>query len=159
VHEIYPIEDYSLEDFRRLLDINLTGAFAVAQVALPLLRASQADYKSIVMMSSISGLRGEAYSIAYSASKAALIGMSKTLALELAQDGIRVNAVSPGWVRTDMALEQLGSESQQSAALGASLQDRWIEPDEIASLVGYLCSDEARAITGQEIVIDAGLSL
>ena len=108
-------------------------------------------------MSSMSAYAGEIYAPAYAASKAGLIALAKSLALELASYRINVNCICPGWVKTDMALEQVGEKEADS--LGAVLQQRWIEPSEIAHMTKYLISDESKAITGQQFNITAGLDL
>ncbi len=150
-----PLNNYSLEDWQRVIDINLTGSFLLCQKTLPLLQRN--NNGRIIMISSVSA-DGEAYAPAYSASKAGLIGLTKSLAQELAKYDIQVNAVCPGWVRTDMAEAILHNEELVKNNLGATLQNRWIEPGEIAGLVSYLLSDQAKAITGQAINISAGLS-
>ena len=148
-------ENYSLENWNKIITTNLTGTFNLCHLGLPYLRKS--PEARIVIISSISGISGEAFAPAYSASKAGLIGLAKSLALELAKFNITVNTIAPGWVKTDLALDQLKSEDMIKDNLGANLQNRWIEPEEIASLVKYLLSHEARAITGEVINISAGL--
>ena len=81
----------------------------------------------------------------------------KSLTWELGKFGINVNAVAPGWVRTDMAQTILNTPEQEKNNLGANVQNRWIEPSEIAYLIQYLISPSARAITGETITISAGL--
>lgn len=152
---------HSFEDWRKVMDINLDGVFRVCKKAAPLLVKEQSnlEHASIVNISSVSAY-GEMNAIAYTTSKSALIGFTRALALDLARDNITVNAICPGWVRTDMARESMGSSKEnEERALGAVLQKRWIEPEEIAGLVKYLISDEAKAITGQSINIAAGLDL
>jgi 3-oxoacyl-[acyl-carrier protein] reductase len=149
------IENYSDSDWERVLNVNLTGAFRLCRKALDLLKKS--PEAKIIFISSVSALFGEAYASAYSASKAGLHGLTKSLALELAPDNIQVNAICPGWVKTDMALKQLKNEEEIKNQLGASLQNRWICSEEVASLVAYLISEDSRAITGQLINFSAGL--
>lgn len=123
----------------------------------------------IINISSISA-QGELHALSYSTAKAGLIGLTKTLALELAKDGITVNAICPGWVETDMAFKQLNdpqwcklnnidpAHSIDIARL-SSPQERMLKAGEIAHLTAFLCSQEAQGITGQSINICAGLSL
>ena len=99
---------------------------------------------------------GDAGAPAYAASKAGLIAMMKSLAPELAHDGITINTINPGWVRTDMT-QTLVSKESEAMLLGSTLLKRWIEPVEIANLVEFLISDKANAICGEVITIDAGL--
>jgi len=124
----------------------------------------------LINVSSISGQKGECFGAAYSASKFGLLGMTQSLALELASFGVTVNAVCPGWVDTDMAVSQIndpdwcnlnGIELAHSMELTrlSVPQERLIEPAEVASLIAYLASNQARGITGQAINICGGLSI
>lgn len=149
------LENHDLDTWNKIIETNLTGTFNLCRLALPYLK--QEPESRIVIISSISGTGGEAYACAYSAAKAGLIGFAKSLALELAKFNITVNAIAPGWVKTDMTLKQLHSEELIKNNLGATLQNRWIETEEIAHLAKYLLSPEAKAITGQVISISAGL--
>ena len=157
-----------LASWRHILEVNLTAAMRASKAALPLM--IERKWGRIVNISSISGKSGEPYGAAYSASKFGMIGMTQSLALEVAREGITVNAVCPGWVDTDMARDQLNDEewcrlnnmerqhSLENARLSVP-QERFIEPSEVANLVAYLCSESARGITGQAINICGGLSL
>ncbi|MDJ0624926.1 MAG: SDR family NAD(P)-dependent oxidoreductase [Candidatus Caenarcaniphilales bacterium] len=114
----------------------------------------------IINIGSISGIVGEPNASIYSSSKASLIGLTKSLGLELAEFGITVNTINPGWVKTDMtnkALEE--GKIIEREELETIPQKRWIEPYEIAKMVSYLSSEQAKGITGQLINICAGLSL
>jgi len=168
IYETSRFADQSLPSWRRLLEINITAAMRASKSVLPLMLEKQ--WGRIISISSISGKTGEPYGSAYSASKFALIGMSQSLALEVAPFGITVNAVCPGWVDTRMAAEQLHDEqwcNLNKISVNDSLaiaklsvpQNRLIEPEEVAGLVAYLCTDQARGITGQAINICGGLSL
>lgn len=154
IHYSASLEKHSIEDWQKVIDVNLTGTFRACKHALNYLRNSKLSH--IIMISSVSAT-GEAYAPAYTASKAGINGLCKALAYELASDGINVNTIAPGWVRTDMAQKILHNQELEKNHLGATLQNRWIEPSEVAGLVRYLISEEARAITGQVITIDAGL--
>ncbi|MEY3369463.1 MAG: hypothetical protein RLZZ361_133 [Cyanobacteriota bacterium] len=154
VYHSAPLMEHSLEEWQKVIDVNLTGAFRLCKKSLPYLQAQQGAH--IVMVSSVSA-EGEIYTPAYSASKAGMIGLMKSLTWELGKFGINVNAVAPGWVRTDMAQTILNTPEQEKNNLGANVQNRWIEPSEIAYLIQYLISPSARAITGETITISAGL--
>lgn len=113
----------------------------------------------IVNIGSISGVVGEANASLYSMSKSALLGLTKSLALELAQDNITVNTINPGWVKSDLAENSIkSSDFSENEILETIPQKRYIEPVEIADLVKYLISDEAKGLTGQCISLCAGLS-
>lgn len=148
------IEEMEESSWLDVIDVNLNGAYRVTKACLPLLKKN--SNSNIIYISSVSA-EGESYASAYSASKAAINGLTKALAYELGHDGVNVNAIAPGWVRTDMALSILKTEAAQRDNLGATIQNRWIEADEIASLVEYLLDKKAKAITGQVLTIDAGL--
>jgi len=154
--------------WKRTVAVNLTAPYRLAKTFAP--EMIDRKWGRIINMSSISGQKAEAYGTAYSASKFGLIGMTQSLALELARHGVTVNSVCPGWVETDMAQGQINDpqwcrlndinpeESLDIARLSVP-QMRLIQPDEVAGLVGYLCSDRAKGITGQAINICGGLSI
>ena len=114
----------------------------------------------IINIGSISGVMGEANASVYSASKASLIGFSKALALEVAEDNITVNTINPGWVDTDLGNNSINdSEFSKEEIIDIIPQKRFVDPVEIARLTKYLISEDARGITGQSINICAGLSV
>lgn len=149
------------EAWRAILDVNLTGVWRVLRAASPFL----APGGRVVNLSSVAGRFGIAGMAAYSTTKHGIIGLSRSLALELAPRKITVNAVCPGWVDTDMGRSGIARIGKR---LGKSFEDAFAEagkmaplgevlaPDEIAGLVAYLASDDARNVTGQAIVIDGG---
>lgn len=148
------LEKHSIQEFSKILDVNLTGAFRIIQSTLANLKI--ANDARIILISSVSAY-GNPGAPAYAASKAGLIAMMKSLAPELSHHDISINTINPGWVRTDMAQAILKTQTSQEANLGANLQKRWIEPEEIAHLVKFLLSKESKAISGESINIDAGL--
>ena len=145
-----PLSETSLDEYRRVVEINQVGAFLGMRAVLPAMRAAGSG--SIVNISSLAGLRGAQVSMAYAASKWAVRGMSRQGAAELAADGIRVNAVFPGYVDTGM-IEAGHDEIAQRVPLGRRLAT----PEEVAEVVVFLASDAARYITGAEIVVDGGV--
>lgn len=151
-----PVEDPDESRWNVILETNLTGAFRVTREASPFL--SQGG--RVINMSSVLGRFGVAGFGAYAASKHGIIGLTRSLALELAPRAITVNAICPGWVETEMARDgfrRFGTEEEgrQAAARMAPLQ-RVLDADEIAGLAAYLASEDARSLTGQAIVIDGG---
>jgi len=140
------------EEWNAVLSVNLTGAFHVTRALAPAMR--KAGYGRIVNITSINGIRGKFGQANYCASKAGLIGLTKTLARELGPKGITVNAVAPGMVMTDMA-RALPPEFVDKAKAEAVLPELAV-PEDIANTVLFLLSDAARRITGEVIRVDAG---
>ena len=140
------------EEWNAVLSVNLTGAFHVTRALAPAMR--KAGYGRIVNITSINGIRGKFGQANYCASKAGLIGLTKTLARELGPKGITVNAVAPGMVMTDMA-RALPPEFVDKARAEAVLPEL-ATPGDIANTVLFLLSDAARMITGEVIRVDAG---
>jgi 3-hydroxybutyrate dehydrogenase len=168
VYVTQAVVDHAVDTWRSVLDTNLTSAMWASKCVLADMMKRR--WGRIVNISSISGKMGEAYGAAYSASKFGMVGLTQSLALEVARHGITVNAVCPGWVKTDMAVGQLtderwcelngiAPEESQEIALLSVPQGRFIEPDEVAALVCFLCTEQARSITGQAINICGGLTL
>ena len=140
------------DDWQSVLSVNLTGAFNVVRALAPAMR--DAGYGRIVNITSINGIRGKFGQANYSASKAGLIGLTKTLARELGPKGVTVNAVAPGMVMTEMALAL--PEEFLAKAREESVLPELAKPEDIANAVLFLLSDAARMITGEVIRVDAG---
>jgi NAD(P)-dependent dehydrogenase (short-subunit alcohol dehydrogenase family) len=149
--------------WNRIMAVNVTGVFLCTRQALPHMLA--AGFGRIVNISSIAGLRGAAYISAYAASKHAVIGLTRSLALELATKNITVNAVCPGYADTDIvsnAVANIAAKTGRSKSealdtlLATNPQHRLITPQEIAHTVLWLCSPGTESITGQSIVLAGG---
>ena len=146
-----------------MLDVNLTGTFLCMQAALPDMLAARQG--RIVNIASTAGQRGYAYVAAYVAAKHGVVGLTRSLALELAPKGITVNAVCPGYTETEILRESIAnvmaktgrSEADARAEFArGNPQGRIVQPQEVADAVQWLCSDAAGAITGQSISVSGG---
>ena len=152
---IAPAHRMAPEQWQRDIDVNLTGAYRVVQACLSGMRERR--HGRVVVISSVGGRLGQPGQVAYSASKAALGGMIRTIAAENLRRGITANAVLPGLVATEHVLSM---PSEVLERVKAELPSgRMAEPAEVAALVAFLASADAAYITGQELVIDGGFSL
>lgn len=157
VAKTLPVKATDAATFRQVMSVNTESAFALARAFRQ--KKSFLAPASIVFIASIAGIVGYAGLSAYSASKAAIIGMARSLAMEFARDGIRVNCVSPGFVMTEMTrAEQSFLTPQQVAALEADYPLGFGEPEDVASAVSFLLSASGKWITGSNLVIDGGAS-
>lgn len=148
-----PLGETSFEEWRYVMATNLDGAFLCAQACVPAMLKNGSG--SIVNIASISGLRASTLRVAYGTSKAALIHLTRQQAVELGTMGIRVNAIAPGPVETEMA------KQVHSPAIRADYHDsiplgRYGTMEEIASAVGYLCTSDASYVNGQVLAVDGG---
>ena len=143
------------DDFDAVIDINLKGTFLCMKAVSRLMMKQR--YGRIVNLSSVVGLRGNAGQVNYAASKAGVIGMTKSLAKELASRGVTVNAVAPGFIATDMTAAM--TDAAKEATLAAIPMSRLGAPEDVARAVAFLASDEAAYITGQVLAVDGGMSM
>ncbi len=143
----------SIEDWDTVMDTNLKGAFIFTQAVMRSMIKQRSG--RIINISSIAGLTGNAGQANYSASKAGLIGLTKTLARELASRGITVNAVAPGFIVTDMT--DVLNDQIKEAILGKIPLGKFGEGDDIAAAVAFLAAPEAKYITGQVLTVDGGM--
>jgi NAD(P)-dependent dehydrogenase (short-subunit alcohol dehydrogenase family) len=160
---VKPLDETSWEEYRRVADVNLGGTFLACKHALPVMKRQKSG--SIVNMASVSGHVGQTDHAVYGSTKAAVIGLCRALAWEVAPWNIRVNSLSPGSVDTPMLRGDIEIESKR---LGVPLADvradreqeqalgRWADPAEIAEAVLFLASAKASFITGTDLLVDAG---
>lgn len=150
--EYNPINWTEPERFRRVMDVNVTGSFLCARAVLPKMLEKQAGV--ILNLSSMWGLVGASCEVAYSASKAAVIGLTKALAKELAPSGIRVNAVAPGVIVTDM-VKNVSQETMEELRQETPLE-KLGRPEDVAEALWFLASDRAEFITGEVLNVSGG---
>ncbi len=143
----------SEEDFDKVISVNLKGTFNCSQQAAKIMMKNKGG--NIINISSVIGIHGNAGQTNYAASKAGIIGLTKSLAKELARRNIRVNAIAPGFIETRMT--KALNEKVKETVLENIPQKRFGKPSEVAELVAFLASDMSSYITGQAIVIDGGL--
>ncbi len=155
------IEETDRKLWQHLIDTNLTSIFLGCRASVAAIRKSGGG--AIVNVSSITGIRGTENMVAYSASKSGIVAMTSSLALDLAKDGIRVNAVCPAAIRTSMVTTWLSQSTDQTVAENVLLQKHPIgrigEPREVASVIAFLASDDASFMTGLSIPVDGGRSI
>lgn len=153
------VSEFATEAWDKVFDINVRANFIFVQEALPHLQ--KAKKSSVVMMSSLAGKRGAPGLTCYSSSKAAVIGMATTMAIELAKDGVRVNAVCPGWIDTPFngpVIDYIGGKEKQEALIKSLIPlGRQATADEVAPLFVFLASDESSYVTAQAINVCGGV--
>jgi len=161
--ESAPFHKTTLQLWQQMIGVNLTGSFLCAQAALP--DMLQAKWGRIINIASTAGQKGYPYVSAYVAAKHGVVGLTRSLALEVAKKGVTVNAVCPGYTETDILRESIAnvvaktgrSEAEAMAEFAAgNPQQRIVQPEEVADAVRWLCGEAAGSINGQSISVSGG---
>jgi NAD(P)-dependent dehydrogenase (short-subunit alcohol dehydrogenase family) len=150
-----PVAQMRMSGWEKTMRLNLDSIVHITQECLPALGAQGG---SIINVSSVAGLRGAPTMAHYGAAKAALLSFTQSLAIETAWMGIRVNALVPGWIDTDLTDFLRASEDAERATLSRVPMQRWGRPEEISAPAVFLASDSSSFMTGQALVVDGGLS-
>ena len=145
--------EFDLAQFQRTIDVNLTGTMRMCVAAKPLLAAS---HGAIINTASMLTFQGSPFVPGYSASKGGVGQLTKSLAAAWAPDGIRVNAIAPGWIETDLTRPLVEDPARSAPILARTPMGRWGKPNDIGGVAVFLASDEARFVTGAIIPIDGG---
>lgn len=166
IRHFHPVEEFPTEEWDRALAVNLSAAFHTIRLAMPAMK--RRNWGRIINMGSIHSMRGREHRVDYVTAKHAIIGLTKTIALEVARTGITCNALQPGWVLTPHSEGQVADEM---ARTGASRDDavasllvtrqpsgRFVTKEEVAAFAVFLCSEHAASITGAALSVDGGWS-
>jgi len=151
----YKRREFDTETFRKVMDVNLTAAMTLSTLLRPGLGAADG---SIINISSLTGFFASSGNPAYGASKAAMMQLTKTLAVAWAEDGIRVNCIAPGWIATKMTEVSQNREAINNEILRRTPLKRWGKPADIAGVTLFLASPMAAYVTGETISVDGGFS-
>lgn len=150
----HPIEDFPSDEFRRIIDLNLTGTWLCCRAVSAVMKKQQSG--SVINIGSALSLVGLAERTAYTASKAGVVGMTKTLALEWAPFHVRCNAICPGPFLTEMNTPLLADPAKAAAVVGLTAMNRWAELHEIRGAAVFLASDASTYVTGATLSVDGG---
>ena len=164
VQKVSPIEKFEDADWQRIVSVSLDSAFHAIRACLP--GMAERGWGRIINIASAHGLRASPFKSAYVATKHAVVGLTKTVALEAAEKGVTVNAICPGYVWTPLVARQVADQAKvhglseeeviRQVILAPQPTKQFVQPEEIAEMVAYLCSHWARSITGSTISIDGG---
>jgi len=149
-------KEWEIDDFRLVLDINLTASLAAANAAFPKLEAAGGSVVNIASMWSFFGSPGAP---AYSASKGAIVSLTRSMAVAWGRKGVRVNAVAPGWVNTRMAARAKGDPEREPRISARIPLGRWAEPADVANVIRFLVSPDAAYVHGVVLPVDGGYSI
>lgn len=149
--------EYDIAAFQKVIDVNLTGTMRMCLAARPALAASGKG--SIINMASMLSFFGGGAVPAYAASKGGIAQLTKSLAIAWARDDIRVNAIAPGWIETDLTRPLVDDPTRSATILARTPMHRWGQPSDIGGSVVYLCSEAARFVTGVVLPVDGGYAV
>ena len=151
-------ESYSLQEWHRIIDTNLTGAFIGAQTVFPEMKRQGAG--KIINIASLTSMFGSAFNVPYTASKGGILQLTRGLATAWAKDNIQVNAVSPGWIDTDLATDvRARVPGFNEKVVARTPAGRWGKPEDFAGVAVFLASRASNFVTGAEIFVDGGYSV
>lgn len=164
IQKVAPVEEFPPADWDRIIAISLDSAFHTIRAAIP--GMAERGWGRIINIASAHGLRASPFKSAYVATKHGVVGLTKTVALEVAEKGITCNAICPGYVWTPLVAAQVADQARvhglseedvvRKVMLAPQPTRQFVQPEEIAELAAYLCGDMARSITGSTISIDGG---
>jgi NAD(P)-dependent dehydrogenase (short-subunit alcohol dehydrogenase family) len=146
--------DFSFEEWRLLTDTNITGVFLMCKYMVPLMKGQ--GYGRIINLTSIMAHVSSTGRGVYSATKHAVLGLTRALALELVDEKINVVAISPGFIATDLTAPLRADPEKNAALMAHTPMHRWGQPEEIASMALYICSDRVGFMTGSDVLVDGG---
>lgn len=153
-----PVEQMTIADVQSVMDVHVLGAYALTQAVIPAMRARGGG--SVIFISSMTAFIGMTNVTAYSAAKSAVLGLTKTLSGELSKDGIRVNAIVPGFIDTPMFRQATDSDPERKKKiLSHTPMGRLGEPEDIGWAAVYLAADASRFVTGTAIAVDGGATI
>ena len=148
--------EFEIDQFARTVDVNLTGTMRMSMAAHPLLRRQGG---AIVNVGSMYSIFGSTVAPGYAASKGGVVALTRSFAASWAKDGIRCNAVAPGWIKTNMARVMWEDAELSKPIADRTPMGRWGDPQELGDVIGFLCAEESRFVTGVLIPVDGGYSI
>lgn len=158
VHCKKPVETVSMEDLQKVMDVHLFGAYALTQAALPHMKRQKGG--SIIFISSMSAFVGLTNVTAYAAAKAAVLGLVKTISAEVAAEGVRVNAIVPGFIDTPMFRQATDRDpDRQKKILGHTQMAQYGKPEDIGWAAVYLAAEASKFVTGTALLVDGGCAV
>lgn len=148
--------EWQIDGFNRVLDVNLTAVLRISNAALPGLKVARG---AVINFASMWGIFGSAKTPAYASSKAAISELTRCQAVAWAADGVRANAVAPGWILTQLSRRAYEDPTRSAGILSRIPMNAWGQPEDVANAIAFLASDSARYITGTTLAVDGGYSI